>query len=267
MDIGSWRVSTCSIQTSASLRDPVSLTMTNTAGLMPPAISTTTNNPQQAAGFFPPVFFNLLQMTSFSTPEPCRGIHVLAATQQWAGPCRTGHPLPRGLGDGGASGLPQPAGSPSGGGEKPGEGREAAALRAGAAPANMSACTDMAPLVGLAAPSRGTGPGRRSPAERTLCFPRLSPCCHSPPPASPARAARSRRSPPPLVQPLRAAPSSLRTAHARNALWRGQRPGGLEGVAGAAGAHARMGGRRAVRAEVGSTAAGAGALRPVLGDR
>lgn len=201
------------------------------------------NNPQQAAGFFPPIFFNLLQVTSFSAPEPGRGIHVLAATQQWAGPCRTGHPLSRGLGDGGASGLPQPAGSPSGGGERPGRGREAAALRAGAAPANTSACTDTAPLVGLAAPPRGTGPGRRAPAERTLFPPPFPPL---PPP--PSRQPCPRR---PLPPPSVPCPASARAAAEGSAFQPphgacSQRPlagptaGRAGGVAGAAGAHARQ---------------------------
>lgn len=92
MQMGSWHVSTCRIQISASLRDPVSLTTMNTGfqRLSWCLLPFKQHAPASSRGcFFPPTYFlNFCSRQLLSAPEPGSRHPHLPATQHWACPCQ-----------------------------------------------------------------------------------------------------------------------------------------------------------------------------------
>lgn len=83
MSVGSWHVSTCSIQTPASLRDPVSL---STEYCFPKPFKQ--QKPASSRMLFSSVFFNFLQVTAFKFAWTRPWHPRFSGTRRRAGPCR-----------------------------------------------------------------------------------------------------------------------------------------------------------------------------------
>lgn len=83
VSVGSWHVSTCSIQTPASLRDPVSL---STEYCFPQPFKQQT--PASRRVLFSPVFFNSLQVTAFKFAWTRPWHPRFSGTRRRAGSCR-----------------------------------------------------------------------------------------------------------------------------------------------------------------------------------